>query len=124
MLRRFLVLVLAASCVVAFQAPSLGDSYRVRAAGSAGAWEWKPSFRHIVKGDRVVWKNPTSSRHTVKAYSQNWKKNSELEAEGGRTSKRFRKRGTYLYRCTQPGHSSVSSGACEGMCGEIHVARR
>ncbi len=124
MARRFLVLVLSVACVVVFQAPSLGDTFRVKAAGSPGAWEWQPASRHISKGDRVVWRNPTSTAHTVRAYSQNWKKDSELDAEGGRTKKRFRKKGTYLYRCMVAGHSSVASGECEGMCGEIHVARR
>ena len=122
-MRRFLVIAVALLSVVVFAAPSVGDTVRVRAAGSPGYWRWQPGFRHIVRGDRVVWKNPTDSRHRVVAYGGNWNKNTTL-APGERTRKRFRRRGVYRYRCTIPGHSTRTSDGCEGMCGTIHVTRR
>ena len=122
--RPFTVIVIVVCVVAAFQVPAGGDTTRVKAAGSAGTYHWQPDFRHIIKGDKVVWKNPTSSPHTVTAYSNNWSKDTTIEANGGRTAKTFKKPGTYYFRCTQPGHSSLSGGDCSGMCGEIHVARR
>lgn len=124
MRRQLVVIALCVAAVAAFQAPAGGDTTRVKAAGSPGNFHWQPDFKHIVKGDKVVWKNPTSSPHTVAAYPENWKKNTTIDANGGRTAKTFKRRGSYLYRCTQTGHSSVSGGECTGMCGEIHVVRR
>lgn len=122
MIKRLGAVLLAVACVFAFAAPAGGARTRVRAGGSPGAWEWQPDFKHITKGTVVVWKNPTATTHRVTAYSSNWSKNSELPS-GEATRKRFRKRGAYLYRCTVPGHSSVASGDCQGMCGQIHVTR-
>ena len=118
--RRTVVMAVAAIAVVALAAPSPADTFRVRASGTPGNFTWSPDFRHIAKGDKIVWKNPTSSTHKVTAYSNNWSKNATI-SPGERTSFRFRKRGTYKYRCTVPGHSSLSGGECNGMCGEIHV---
>jgi plastocyanin len=121
---RLAVVVVASLALVAVPSVAGGDTSRVKATGTPGSFKWQPGFKHIYKGDRIVWKNTTSSNHRVVAYSDNWSKNSEIESNGGRTAKKFRKTGSYLYRCTVPGHSAVESGECEGMCGEIHVARR
>ena len=118
-LRKTLVTALALALTLV-AAPSPADTSRVRATDSR---QWRPGFRHIVKGDRIVWKNPTSTSHTVTAYQGPWSKNTTV-SPGGRTSRKFRRRGTYLYRCMTPGHSSLTGGECNGMCGEIHVTRR
>ena len=123
MRKRLVALVVMALGLALVPAPSLGDTARVRATGSPGSFEWTPDFRHITKGDRIVWKNTTDSRHTVTAYSPNWSKNTSLPP-GERTAKKFRRTGTYKFRCMVTGHSSLdSSGNCTGMCGEIHVTR-
>ncbi len=122
MTRRLVVIVLAAACLLAPAAPAGGGRVRIKAAGSTGAWEWKPSFKHIVKGTVVVWKNPTSTTHRVTAYTDNWSKDSSVDP-GTATRKKFRKPGLYGYRCTVPGHSSMNGTECSGMCGEIHVTR-
>ena len=122
MVRRAVVVALVVALVGLVGSPAGGGRTRVRAGGSPGAWEWQPDFKHVVKGTTVIWKNPTSTTHTVAAYSDNWGKNTTI-ASGERTRKRFRKTGQYLYRCTQPGHSSLDGNQCSGMCGEIHVAR-
>ena len=120
-IRRLVISALALSLlVVAAPSPAPADTYRVRAAGEPGSFRWKPDFRHVNKGDRIVWKNPTSATHTVTAYKGQWSKNSSVPS-GEKTSFRFRNKGTYKYRCTTPGHSSLSDGNCSGMCGEIHV---
>src|SRR3712207_5726151 len=106
MLKRTLVVVLALGTVLAFPGTSMSDTFRVKAVGSVGNFDWDPSFRHVIKGDRVVWKNTTSATHRVTAYKGPWSKDSELPA-GQTTSKRFRKTGSYKYRCTVPGHSSL-----------------
>ena len=121
--RRVLVSVLALIAFMAVATPTPAASFRVKASGSSpDNFKWQPDFRHINKGDRIVWKNPTGATHTVTAYSGDWSKNSSVSS-GERTKFRFRKTGTFLYRCTQPGHSSLSGGECNGMCGEIHVTR-
>ena len=117
MRRRLVVMALALVALVVLAGPSPADTFRVRATSER---TWKPAFRHISKGDRIVWKNPTSGTHSVVAYSGPWSKNSTLPP-GERTRFRFRKNGSYKYRCTRPGHSSLVNGECNGMCGEIHV---
>lgn len=120
--RRVLVSVLALGVLMAVATPTPAATFRVRASGSAGDSRWQPDLRNIKKGDKIVWKNPTGATHTVTAYSGEWSKNSTVSS-GARTSFRFTKTGRFLYRCTQPGHSSLSGGECNGMCGEIRVTR-
>ena len=121
MVRKLAVLAMATASVFAFAAPSMGDTFRVKATGDSPAnFRWEPAQRHISKGDKIVWRNPTGATHTVTAYSDNWSKNATV-ASGERTRKIFRRRGRYNYRCTQPGHSTLSGGTCTGMCGQIHV---
>lgn len=97
---------------------SVGATSRIKAAGAPGSFHWKPSSRTISKGDKVVWKNPTSARHTVTSYGGGWKKDTKL-ATNGSTSFKFRKSGTYLFRCKL--HSTLSNGQCSGMCGSVKV---
>lgn len=124
--RRWLVVIaLAGLSVVGFPGVSSGDTYRIRATGDApSTYRWMPDFRHIIKGDRVVWRNPTSVSHRVVAYKGRWSKNTTI-APGEKTRKRFRRAGVYKYRCTLPGHSTLSADerTCDGMCGVVHVTR-
>ena len=117
MTRRILVSALALVALVVLATPSPADTIRVKATADR---RWSPDFRHISKGDKIVWKNPTTGTHTVTAYKGRWSKNTSL-APGSRTAFRFTSKGAYFYRCTQPSHSSVVNGECNGMCGEIHV---
>ena len=120
-LRRIAVSALAVGMLFAFPGTSMGDSFRVRAVGtSPTTYRWDPSFRHITKGDRIVWKNTTTVTHRVVAYKGPWSKETDVPA-GETTRKRFRRTGAFFYRCTVPGHSTLTNGDCEGMCGEIHV---
>lgn len=123
MTRRLAVIALAVLSMTLFQAPAVGGKVTIKAVGSTGSFKWQPDFKHITLGTRVVWKNTTTANHTVAAYSPNWKKNSTIESDGGKTSRVFKKKGSYLYRCTQPGHSEIGGGGCTGMCGEVHVTR-
>ena len=115
--RLIVVVALAVGLVGAPEA--LGATYRVRATSSN---RWNPDFRHILKGDRIVWRNPaTLGRvHNVRSYGGNWNKAVTL-LPGESTRKRFRRRGTFKYRCSI--HSSLSNGRCNGMCGVVHVGR-
>ena len=106
----------AAAAMVFVTGAALAASYTVKAGGG----EWNPSFKKIEKGDRIVWKNPTGKKHTVTAYRGDWNKNTTLKP-GEQTSKRFRKRGVYKYRCVP--HSAMVEGKCKGMCGTIKVVR-
>lgn len=119
--RRVVVAAAALGLVMAFPGTSMGDSFRVRATGSSPTtFAWDPDYRHIAKGDRVVWKNTTDVRHKVVAYAGPWTKETTI-APGETTAKRFRRTGTYEYRCTRPGHSALADGNCQGMCGTVHV---
>ena len=98
--------------------PATSDAGKVRIKATDSR-TWSPDFKHVPPGTKVIWKNPTTSSHTVTAYSSNWSKNTSLPA-GERTSKRFKKKGTFKYRCTI--HSTLVDGDCDGMCGVVHVA--
>ena len=123
-LRRFALAALVAVIALGLlPASSPGATFRVRAAGSPGSFRWDPDFRHITKGNRIKWTNPTDYSHRVVAYKGRWSKETTI-APGETTRKRFRRAGTYKYRCTFAGHSTLSSdGTCSGMCGTIHVTR-
>ncbi|HEX2196444.1 MAG TPA: plastocyanin/azurin family copper-binding protein [Actinomycetota bacterium] len=115
--RRLAVPVVAAGAVVALAAPSLGDTSRIKAVKRDGRFVWNKDFVTINKGDKVVWKNPTNVNHTVTFYD-GASKNTTIGPDE-RTSKKFRKRGAFLYRCTL--HSTMNDGNCNGMCGHVHV---
>jgi plastocyanin len=125
-LGRLLAVVLTAVSILA-PATSLAETRRFRAAGGPGSWQWEPSVRRIVRGDRIVWTNPTSTTHSVVAYGGNWSKNT-LIASGENTSRRFRRVGLYKFRCTigagtAAAHSRLQDGQCSGMCGRVRVRR-
>jgi plastocyanin len=112
---RVLLLAMIVS-VVALPAPSLGGAVRVKATADK---TWNPAFKSVPKGTKVIWKNPTGTKHTVTSYSSNWSKDTTIKA-GERTSKIFRSKGAFYYRCKI--HSSLDAeGTCAGMCGHIHV---
>lgn len=113
--------VVAALLLSLLAVPSAGDTSRIRAAGSdEDGYRWRPNDRTISRGDRIVWSNPTSRTHTVTAYGRNWSKNTSI-SPGERTRKRFRKRGTFKFRCVTQGHSVLDNGRCRGMCGKVVV---
>lgn len=99
---------------------SLGDTSRFRAVGCTEDPHWEPTTRRISKGDRIVWRNPTSCQHTVTAYGRGWSKSTAL-SPGETTAKRFRRTGTYKFRCMTAGHSVLQDGVCNGMCGRVRV---
>ena len=90
-------------------------TYRVKARGND---TWKKVHTYIGRGDRVVWKNRDSEKHDLASYSGKWKISRQLPP-GARYKKKFRKRGTYGYRCVI--HSGIVGGKCQGMCGFVHV---
>ena len=113
-----LALTLAVSGLVLTPGTSIGETSKVKAAGSAGSYTWKPAKRKIAAGDKVVWKNPTSADHTVTAYGGNWENDDRLNP-GDKLRIKFGSKGTYLYRCKL--HSTLSDGVCNGMCGKVKV---
>lgn len=122
-MRRFAAIgSICALLLVVTATSSLGDTARFRAAGCSEDPHWKPTSRTIARGDRIVWKNPTSCYHTVTAYGGGWSKSAAL-APGDRTAKRFRKSGSFEFRCLTRGHSALENGVCTGMCGRVRVAR-
>jgi plastocyanin len=87
---------------------------KVRAKGE----KWRPVHTYIGRNDVVRWTNPTSKVHDLKAYGGGWKLTAILDP-GDSVKRKFKKRGTYKYRCVR--HSGVVGGKCQGMCGLIHV---
>ncbi len=115
-----IVPLLALTTILVIPATSLGDTYKVKATGSAGSYEWSPDSRHAPKGSKIVWRNKSDAAHELAAYGGNWSFSKDLP-KGDKISKKFKKVGTFKYRCTVPGHSSLAGSECNGMCGEILV---
>ncbi|HJR46123.1 MAG TPA: hypothetical protein VJ927_11020 [Actinomycetota bacterium] len=107
--------------VALLAAAGIASSAPVRVRATSGN-EWDPSFRHVTTGTRIVWINPErlGRRHHLAAYGRGWSKDVVLES-GERTGKRFRRVGSYKYRCRL--HSQLQNGDCRGMCGVVHVTR-
>ncbi len=114
--RMALVGLTAAAVLVGFMGGSgIADTAKVKARSND---TWKKKHTYIEKGDRVVWKNPDSEEHDVTFY-----RGTTFSAPlppGGRAKKKFKKKGTSLYRCTL--HSGIVDGGCQGMCGFVHVS--
>ena len=117
-LRRTIAIAAAVVSTFAVPAPTLGAPHTVRATDTN---TWSPSFLVIARRDKVVWTNPTDVDHTLKSYGGRWTKRGRLRP-GEQTSARFRRPGTYKFRCSI--HSKLKRGGrCRGMCGKIEVAR-
>ena len=78
---------------------------------------WRPRVVKITKGTTVKWV-ATSLTHTVTSYRGPWHKNVTI-ATGQSTKFKFRKAGTYFFRCRF--HSTLANGVCTGMCGKVVV---
>ena len=119
---RWLVMVgLIVAAVGMTPTASYGDTFRVRALGdSPDNFRWKPRETHAPKGSRVRWKNRSTVTHHVKSYGGNWSYDKSIAPDEA-VSKRFRRTGTFKFRCDIPGHSTLSGGTCSGMCGKVIV---
>jgi plastocyanin len=113
--RKILVGGLSAGLLVASSGVGVAKTFSVKATSSDA---WKKVHTYIGKGDTVKWKNPDSETHDLTAYGGGWKVSQEL-APGDTAKKRFKKKGTFRYRCVI--HSGIVGGACKGMCGFVHV---
>lgn len=80
--------------------------------------KFRPVHSYIGRGDKIVWRNRSSRVHDVTAYGKGWTF-SKVLSPGERAARKFRKRGTYRYRCVR--HSGIVDGRCQGMCGFVHV---
>ena len=81
---------------------------------------WDRKHEYINPGDRFRWVNNSDRFHNIRStnIAQNWDYQRNLPA-GERVTRRFNNDGTFIYRCTI--HSQIVSGACQGMCGFVHV---
>ena len=100
---------------LALAAPAPADIQRVKAVDGD---KFKPVHKYIGKGDTVKWRNRDNTMHDVSAYGGGWTYSVQLQP-GDSAKKRFRKRGTFRYRCNI--HSGIVDGQCQGMCGFVHV---
>lgn len=117
-----IVLVIFVGVSLAWLVPqSVAARSKIKAAGSqSDGFRWEPASRSIGKGATIVWSNPTGKNHTVSAYGGNWSKSTQI-GPGENTKKRFKKGGTFRFRCLVSGHSTLSDGRCIGMCGQVEV---
>ena len=106
---------IAAASLTVFAGSAHGGTTTVRATNNKS---WAPGKVSVSKGTKVVWKNPSGDDHDLTSYSGKWTKSASLE-EGQSTSFKFRKAGTYKFRCTR--HSRMNGSKCEGMCGSVQV---
>lgn len=114
-LRKITIASLAGVLLFSMSGTGFAKSYTVKARAND---TWRKVHTYIGKGDRVVWKNPDSEDHDVTAYGGGWTL-SETLSPGESVKKRFKKKGTFRYRCQL--HSALVGGKCEGMCGFVHV---
>ncbi len=112
-LRALGIVAMAAAMFLALTVPSLGDTYLIRARSDS----WRPSERHIFKGDKVRWKNVSNRDHNVRGY-RGWDFRHGLK-EGTAFTKQFNNAGTFYFRCSI--HSDLDNGVCSGMCGFVRV---
>lgn len=94
----------------------VADTARVKARSND---TWRKVHTYIAKGDKVVWKNADTEEHDVTFYRGSTF-SAKLPPGGEPAKKKFRRRGTSLYRCTL--HSAITEDGCQGMCGFIHVS--
>ncbi len=117
---RALVLGMLASLLMVGPSAS-GAAVKIKAKGTAGNYDFAPTFPHVAKGRKVKWVNTTSVFHNLTFYDGRWDgKRFDLPGNGS-FAKKPRKNGEYFYRCTI--HSTFSSGNCNGMCGAFHVSK-
>jgi plastocyanin len=114
-LRKVLISGAAVLLLVSFGGGAFAKTYTVKAVSGE---KWKKVHTYIGKGDTVKWKNTDSELHDLNAYGGGWKLSEEL-SPGESVKKRFKKKGTFRYRCVI--HSGIVGGACQGMCGFVHV---
>jgi plastocyanin len=117
--RRITAVAIALVLVLAMSAVALAATQKVKAKDGN---KFGPKHAYIGKGDKIKWINKDNIVHDVKSTNlkKNWKYKRVLQP-GESATRRFKKLGTYIYRCTL--HSSIVNGVCEGMCGFVHVQK-
>jgi plastocyanin len=113
--RRTVLALTAGGLLLGVSGVGVADTAKVKARSND---TWKKVHTYIEKGDRVKWSNPDSEMHDVTFY-----RGSSFSAQlppGDTVKKKFRKKGTALYRCTV--HSGIVDGGCQGMCAFVHVS--
>jgi plastocyanin len=112
---------LAVGATFLFPGSSLGDTFRIRMAGTFGNYRYDPDVRRILRNDQIRFKNPESQTvHTVTAYGGNWSYDKNLSG-GESVLRRFRRVGVFKFRCRF--HGDLEQGVCTGMCGKVRVRR-
>ena len=119
-MRKALLVGATLAVLVLSGSPTWSATKAFRASGSPGDFSWSPGSQTIVKGDNIRWRNPLTGSHKVVAYGGNWSYDKTVPA-GESVRKKFRRRGTFKFRCTLTGHSELSNGSCSGMCGKVVV---
>ena len=106
---------IACACVLV---ASLGSSAYARPVLVRGVGtHWSPSAVIVERGGVVKWRG-VSKFHDVVAYGGNWSLHEALPV-GATVKKRFRRTGTFKFRCTY--HSALIGTTCTGMCGSVRV---
>lgn len=101
------IVVMAVAVAALLLVPAASQAVTRRISGScASGCRWRPAFRTVARGTKVVWRSADIT-HTVTSYrkttgthrGRRWHKNVRL-GRGRSTSKIFRTRGLFRYKCT------------------------
>jgi plastocyanin len=108
-----LVAAIAVAALVLLPTIAPAATKRITGTCASGTCLWKPSKRSILKGDKIVWRVPIDGvEHSVTAIrakgSRRWTKDIDLHP-GEKTSKVFRRAGTYRFKCEY--HPSTMRGS-------------
>jgi plastocyanin len=107
------VAAIAVTALMLLPAMAPAATKRITGTCASGSCLWKPSKRSIPRGDKIVWRVPSDGvEHSVTAIqakgSRRWTKDIDLHP-GEKTSKLFRRAGTYRFKCEY--HPSTMRGA-------------
>lgn len=122
MLRKLKVLLVALAVSAGMLVTGTSAGAPVKLSAAFGN-KWVPATKSVSKGTKVVWKNPANlaTEHNVRSYGSNWNLPKRTLDAGESTSKRFKKAGTFRFRCTL--HSLKQGGEWTGMVGKIKVTK-
>jgi plastocyanin len=97
-----LAVVLAAALAVAV-VPALAAPKKVTIKGELGLYKFKPQKVTIVKGHKVSWSWNSDSEHNVKFGEKLDGKHSKTATQVSDYTIKFKKTGTFKYKCTVHG---------------------
>ena len=126
-MKRWLALAVSlALCALLVTVAQAGEIHARFKVGPNGTSTYSPDHDTVKKGQDAQWKSPAGNQtHTVTFWKGPWKGKDWVLQGGDKVRKTMKKKGTYKFRCTRPGHSTLTNSGghkvCNGMCGVLKV---